>query len=138
VIPRRKGFYYKITYEDGDQEDMDEDELIFAIQLKLKKDRGEEVHNEAEVLSGLSEEGSEYDSEDDRKTLKEARKRRQVEAARAKSGSKKQRNNASKATLIPESVANVGVTDLILEDFMLGKYTSRYGFSFYLDIDCDS
>ena len=34
VIPRRKGYYYKITYEDGDQEDMDEDELIFAIQLR--------------------------------------------------------------------------------------------------------
>jgi hypothetical protein len=40
VIPRRKGYYYKITYEDGDQEDMDDAELIFAIQLKHKKTRG--------------------------------------------------------------------------------------------------
>ncbi len=37
VIPRRNGFHYKITYEDGDQEDMDKEELIYAIQLKQKK-----------------------------------------------------------------------------------------------------
>ena len=36
IIPRRRWFLYKITYEDGDQEDMDEDELIFAIQLRNK------------------------------------------------------------------------------------------------------
>ena len=70
VIPRRKGYFYKITYEDGDQEDMDEDELIFAIQLRAKKDIGgdvqEDVQDEAEVLS---EEGSVYDSEEDRKAL---------------------------------------------------------------------
>jgi hypothetical protein len=70
IIPRRRGFLYKITYEDGDQEDMDEDELIFAIQLRAKKDIGgdvqEDVQDEAEVLS---EEGSVYDSEEDRKAL---------------------------------------------------------------------
>ncbi len=37
VIPRRKGFYYKVTYGDGDQEDMDEEELIYALELKKKK-----------------------------------------------------------------------------------------------------
>jgi hypothetical protein len=37
VIPRRKGFYYKVTYGDGDQEDMDEGELIYSIELKQKK-----------------------------------------------------------------------------------------------------
>jgi hypothetical protein len=37
VIPRRKGFYYKVTNGEGDQEDMDEGELIYAIELKEKK-----------------------------------------------------------------------------------------------------
>jgi hypothetical protein len=58
VIHRRKGFYYKVTYGDGDQEDMDEDELIYAMQLKEKKDAGEELTNEDDsndALSGLSE-----------------------------------------------------------------------------------
>ena len=96
VIPRRKGYYYKITYEDGDQEDMDEEELIFAIQLKQKKENGEEVHNEAEVLSGLSEEGSVYDSEEDRKALKEAKRKRKSVVASTKSGLKKKRSNAKK------------------------------------------
>ncbi len=36
VIPRRKGFYYKVTYGDGDQEDMDEEELIHAMELEKK------------------------------------------------------------------------------------------------------
>ncbi len=67
VIPRRKGYFYKITYEDGDQEDMDEAELIFAIQLQHKKDKGDEVQDQTEVFSGVSEEGSEYDSEEARK-----------------------------------------------------------------------
>jgi hypothetical protein len=120
VIPRRKGYYYKITYEDGDQEDMDDAELIFAIQLKHKKDKGEEVQNEAEVLSGLSEEGSVYDSEEDIKALKEARKKRKAVVASAKNGSKKKRSNAKKWTVCPESVANVGGPDS-----MLGKSMAR-------------
>ena len=85
-------------------------------------------------MSGLSEEGSVYDSEEDRKTLKEARKRRKAEAANANSGSKKQRNNASKRTVCPESVANDGDPDLILEDFLLGTSTSRCGFTLSLTI----
>jgi hypothetical protein len=130
VIPRRNGYYYKITYMDGDQEDMDQEELIFAIQLKHKKDLGEEVHNEAEVLSGLSEEGSAYDSEEDRRALKDARKKRKIDTtvqkrkavvASAKSGAKKKRSNAKKWTVCPESVANVGGPDS-----MLGKSMSRF------------
>ena len=38
----------------------------------------EDISNEAEVLSGLSEEGSVYDSEEDRKALKEAKKKRKA------------------------------------------------------------
>ena len=107
VIPRRKGYFYKITYEDGDQEDMDEAELIFAIQLKHKKDKGEEVQDETEVLSGLSEEGSAYDSEEDRKALKEATKKRKAVVASAKTSSKNKRSNAKKWRVCPESVAKL-------------------------------
>ena len=32
VIPRRRDFYYKVTYGDGDQEDMDEAELLYAME----------------------------------------------------------------------------------------------------------
>ncbi len=51
---------------------MGEAELQYAIELKHKKDGGEDITNETEGsddLSGLSEEGSVYDSEEDRKTL---------------------------------------------------------------------
>ncbi len=68
VIPRRRDFYYKVTYGDGDQEDMDEAELLYAMELRQKKDNGQDVSPEAEgdvELSGLSEEGSVYDSEED-------------------------------------------------------------------------
>ena len=124
IIPRRRGFLYKITYEDGDQEDMDEDELILAIQLRKKKHRGEDVtediSNEAEVLSGLSEEGSVYDSEEDRKALKEAKKKRKAVVAMgaARTTAKKK---AAKWTVCPESVANVGGSES-----MLGKTLTRY------------
>ncbi len=73
--------YYKVTYGDGDQEDMDEGELIHAIALKEKKDSGQEIFDEAVVeedLSGLSEEGSVYDSEEDKRALKEAKKKRKA------------------------------------------------------------
>jgi hypothetical protein len=120
VIPRRKGYYYKITYEDGDQEDMDEGELIFAIELKQNKKGWEEVQNEAEVLSGLSEEGSAYDSEEDNKALKEAKKKRKAGVATARKVSKRKRSKAPKWTVCPESVANVGGPDS-----MLGKSMSR-------------
>ncbi len=81
VIPRRKGFYYKVTYEDGDQEDMDEAEFNYAMELRDRKDAGEDITNEAvrqDDLSGLSDEGSVYDSEDDRKALKQAQKKRKA------------------------------------------------------------
>ncbi len=79
------------------------------------------MHNEAEVLSGLSEEGSVYDSEEDRKALKEAKKKRKSVVASTKSGLKKKRSNAKKWTVCPESVANVSGPDS-----MLGKSMSRY------------
>ncbi len=125
VISRRKGFYYKVRYGDGDQEDMDEDELIYAIQLKEKKDAGEELTNEDEsndVLSGLSEEGSEYDSEEDRKALKEAKKKRKpLVDIDKKAGPKKKRNPKIKWTVCPESVAHIGGLESIF-----GKSMSRY------------
>jgi hypothetical protein len=48
IIPRRKGFFYKITYEDGDQEDMDEAELQYGLELKHKKEAGEDISIENE------------------------------------------------------------------------------------------
>ncbi len=36
IILRRKGFYYSITYKDGDKEDMDDDELQYALELNHK------------------------------------------------------------------------------------------------------
>ncbi len=110
VIPRRK--------------DMDEGELIYAIELKQKKDTGQEVFNEAVVeedLSGLSEEGSEYDSEDDKRALKEAKKKRKAVAQMESSVSKKKRTSKKKWAVCPESVANIGGPDS-----MLGKSMSRY------------
>ena len=78
VIPRRRNFYFKVTYGDGDQEDMDEAELLYAMELRQKKDDGQEISPEAEgdvELSGLSKEGSVYDSEEDKKALKEAKRK---------------------------------------------------------------
>jgi hypothetical protein len=114
VIPRRKGYYYKVTYGDGDQEDMDEAELMYAIELKDKKDAGEDLTNEAEgneVLSGLSEEGSVYDSEEDKKALKEARKKRKAVAQVEKPCSKKKTIAKTKRAVCPDSVANIGGPD---------------------------
>ncbi len=71
-------------------------------------------------MSGLSEEGSVYDSEEDIKALKEARKKRKAVVASAKNGSNKKRSNAKKWTVCPESVANVGGPDS-----MLGKSMAR-------------
>ena len=95
VIPRRKGFYYKVTYEDGDQEDMDE------------------------VFSGVSEEGSVYDSEDDIKALKESKKKRKAVVAMAAARSTATKQKATKWTVCPESVANDGGSES-----MLGKTLS--------------
>ncbi len=128
VIPRRKGFYYKVTYGDGDQEDMDEGELIYAIALKEKKDSGEELLDEAvveEELSGLSEEGSVYDGEEDKKALKEAQKKRKAVAQMESSSSKKKRTSKKKWAVCPESVANIGGPDS-----MLGMSMSRYIYLF--------
>jgi hypothetical protein len=73
IIPRRKDFYYKITYEDGDQEDMNEAELQYGLEMKHnKQDRGEKLTIEAVVgddLSGLSKEGSVYDIEENKQLL---------------------------------------------------------------------
>jgi hypothetical protein len=108
---------------------MDEDELLFAIQLRKKKQKGEDVtediSNEAEFLCGLSEEGSVYDSEEDRKALKEAKKKRKATVAMgaARTTAKKK---AAKWTVCPESVANVGGSES-----MLGKTVSRYYLHFY-------
>jgi hypothetical protein len=128
VIPRRKGFYYKVTYGDGDQEDMDEGELIYAIALKEKKDSGQELFDEAvveEEMSGLSEEGSVYDSEEDKKALKEAKKKRKAVAQLESSSSKTKRTSKKKWAVCPESVANIGGPDS-----MLGMSMSRYIYLF--------
>jgi hypothetical protein len=60
--------------------------------LKDKKDSGQEISNEAvgdEELSGLSEEGSVYDSEEDKMALKVAKKKRKAVAQMESSSSKK-------------------------------------------------
>ncbi len=125
VIPRKKGFvYYKVTYGDGDQEDINEAELMYAIELKDKKEAVEDITNEAEsneVLSGLSEEGSVYDSEEDKKALKEAKRKRKTVAQVEKPCSKKKRTPKRKRAVCHESVAHIGGPDS-----MLGKYMSSY------------
>ena len=90
---------------------------------KEKKDSGQEVLDGAvieEELSGLSEEGSIYDSEDDKKALKEAKKKRKAVAQTESSSSKKKRISKKKWAVCPESVANIGGPDS-----MLGKSMSR-------------
>ncbi len=90
------GIVTQVTYGDGDQEDMDEAELLYAMELKQKKDNGQDVTNEAEgdeELSGLSEEGSVYDSEDDKKALKDAKRKRKCIAQREKNCSKQKRTS---------------------------------------------
>jgi hypothetical protein len=52
----------------------------------------EDISNEAEVLSGLSEEGSVYDSEEDRKALKQAQKKRKAVIRQDKVVSQKKKN----------------------------------------------
>ena len=115
VIPRRKGFYYKVTYEDGDQEDMDEDELLYAIELKMRKNRGEDISNEAEVVDDASEEGSVYDSEDDIKAMRESKKKRKSLVALSTARSTKKNKKAAKWTVCPESIANDGGAESVLE-----------------------
>ena len=81
----------------------------------------EDISNEAEVLSGLSEEGSVYDSEEDRKALKEAKRKRKALVALGAARTTAKKKTATKWTVCPESVANVGGPDS-----MLGKSMSRY------------
>jgi hypothetical protein len=89
VIPRRKGFYYKVTYGDGDQEDMDDEELVYAIELKDKDGKGKAITNEVTEHSDLSDdEGSVYDSEEDRKALIQAKKKRKAVVQLGKDASK--------------------------------------------------
>jgi hypothetical protein len=133
VIPRRRDFYYKVTYDDGDQEDMDEAELLYAMELRKKKEDGKVLSPEAEEdleLSGLSEEGSVYDSEEDKKALKEAKRKRQCSAQKTKTdSSKKKRTTKTKWAVCPESVANIGGPAS-----MLGKSMSRYSLHIFLSI----
>jgi hypothetical protein len=126
IIPRRRDFYYKVTYVDGDQEDMDEAELLYAMDLRKKKDNGQDISLEAEgevELSGLSDDGSVYDSEEDKKALKEAKKKRHRSSEKEKGCSKKKRTTKKKWVVCPESVANIGGPAS-----MLGKSMSRYKF----------
>jgi hypothetical protein len=77
IYQRRRDYFYKITYEDGDQEDMDEAELQYGLELKHKKDKGEDIAFEAECcddFSGVSEEGSAYGSEEDKREAKKIKK----------------------------------------------------------------
>ena len=124
VIPRRSDFYYKVTYGDGDQEDMDEKELLYAMELRQKKDDGLEISPEAggdAELSGLSEEGSVYDSEDDNKAMKESKRKRKISTQKGKDSHKKKRTSKTKWAVCPESAANIGGLAS-----MLGKSMSRY------------
>ena len=73
-----------------------------------------------EELSGLSSEGSIYDSEDDKKALKEAKKKWKAVAQMESSSSKKKRISKKKWAVCPESVANIGGPDS-----MLGMSMSR-------------
>ncbi len=94
------------------------------MELKDKKDTGQEIFDEAvveEELSGLSEEGSEYDSEEDKRALKEAKKKRKAVAQMGSSSPKKKRTSKTKWAVCPESVANIGGPDS-----MLGKSMFRY------------
>jgi phosphoenolpyruvate-protein kinase (PTS system EI component) len=104
---------------------MDEAELLYAMELRQKKDDGQDISPEAEgddvELSGLSEEGSVYDSEEDKKALKEAKRKRQSSAQKEKDSSKKKRTTKTKWAVCPESVANIGGPAS-----MLGKSMSRY------------
>jgi hypothetical protein len=92
---------------------MDEGELLYAIELKLRKNKGEDISNEAEVVSDISEEGSVYDSEDDRKALRESKKKRKSfvalsAVALSAGGSTKRIKKAANRTVFPESIANDG------------------------------
>ena len=114
IIPRRRDFYYKVTYVDGDQEDMDEEELIYAMELEKKKDAGVELTNEVDsndVLSGLSEEGSVYDSGEDRKALKEAKKKRKgrVDTNKARQKKREQQKRNGLSVLSPLQILGVRI-----------------------------
>ena len=61
---------------------MDEAELLYALELKHRKDKGDDLSQEAECIneiSGLSEEGSEYDSEEDKREARQNKKRKAAE-----------------------------------------------------------
>jgi hypothetical protein len=123
VIPRRRDFFYKVTYEDGDQEDMDEAELLYALELKHRKDKGDDLSREARCvheLSGLSEEGSEYDSEEDKREARQHKKRKAAED-KATKASKIKKKQKTKWTVRPEDVTHIGGVNS-----MLGKSMARY------------
>jgi hypothetical protein len=122
IIPRRKGFHYGVTYQDEDKEDMDDEELQYALELKHKHDVGDEVVDEAEAesdIAGLSEEGSVYDSEEDRKEIQKQKKRKALEDNSKRAG-KKKTNTKSTFKVRLEDIANIGGPDS-----MLGKSMSR-------------
>ncbi len=100
---------------------MDDAELIYGLELKHKKDKGEDLSIEAECvndLSGLSEEGSVYDSEEDKQEARRNKKRKAEEAKAAKASTQKKRKK--KWAVRPEDVANIGGVDS-----MLGKSMAR-------------
>jgi hypothetical protein len=123
IIPRRKGFHYGITYNDGDKEDMDDDELQYALELNHKNDVGDECVDEAAVhsdINGLNEEGSVYDSEEDRRELQKLKKRKAAEP-NSKRALKKSTPSKTKFKVHLENVANIGGPDS-----MLGKSMARF------------
>ncbi len=94
--------------------------------MRQKKEDGQEVLPEAEEAvepSGLSEEGSVYDSEEDKKAIKDTKRKRQNSAQKTKDSSKKKRTTKKKRVVCPESVAIIGGPAS-----MLGKSMSRYKF----------
>jgi hypothetical protein len=99
---------------------MDEGELLEALYLKHKKDRGEDLVQESECekdLSGLSEEGSEYDSEADKQEARRNKKRKLAEDKAAKA-SKTKKKPKTKWTVRPEDVAHIGGVDSMLGQSM--------------------
>ena len=63
----------------------------------------------------ISEEGSLYDSEDDIKALRESKKKRKSLVALSAGRSTKRTKKAAKWTVCPESIANDGGAESVLE-----------------------
>ncbi len=99
---------------------MDDEELQYALEIKHKHDVGGECVDVAEVesdISGVSEEGSVYDSEEDRRVLKNTKKEVTSKRARIKATAPK-----TKFKVCLEDVANIRGPES-----MLGKSMARCG-----------